>query len=873
MTHHTFFRPFLGWTHHFSGRRLGRSLCIAAAVLLLWPAAGLHAADTASAPDMDRVRAVAPRVGANQTAVVLHYHRPDGAYEGWNVWMWADGQEGVSVPFRGKSAFGVHTRLELPVRLEQLNFIVRKGEWEAKDVDHDRSVSVNEDGVAEAWLVADDPQVYADPKAIDFGVKVRAAFLDAMDHLSVTLTRPARAGSLDTGEASFTVGGRAVDVASAQTVEPSQNGFARRLRLQLSEPLGVDDLSQPMVLELPGLRPTNVLVRDALVHPDLAPLDAELGAFHEDAQTTFRTWSPVAEKVELILFESYKSAQPMRTVALKAVGSGLWETTVQGDLHGTYYRYRFTSQGQTRNAVDIHAFAASADSQRAMVVDLSRTDPPGFREHAPPTIERLTDEIIYEIHVRDYSVRDATAPEAHRGKYLGLVHPGVAGKGDVSTGVSHLKDLGVTAVHLLPIQDFGSERHEYNWGYWTSLFNVPEAQYSTSPDDPAQTIRELKQMIQELHDNDIRVILDVVYNHTSSSGPSSPFEQTVPAYYFRTEFDGRLRNDAGVGNSIADERPMVRKYIADSLEFWTREYKIDGYRFDLVGTHHPETVRHFTDRLRAIRPDITLYGEPWTGGGPTYFPKGAQRGTGFAVFNDHLRNAVRGDLDGASTGFGTGPGGDAAAVEAGVAGAIDDFAEHPHESVNYVSAHDNRTFWDKLEYTHERGDRDTFIAMQKLAHGVVLTSQGIAFIHGAADFARTKGGNHNSYNAGDAVNKFDWERKAEFIDMHRYIAGLVTLRRAQPAFRMADADEVRANLRELDAPDGVVAFALNGEPYDGWGTIVVAYNGEPESKRVSLPSGEWSVVVNAEAAGVETLDRAKRTATLPPYSMWVGYRD
>ncbi|MEZ6319022.1 MAG: alpha-amylase family glycosyl hydrolase [Phycisphaerales bacterium] len=464
---------------------------------------------------------------------------------------------------------------------------------------------------------------------------------------------------------------------------------------------------------------------------------------------------------------------------------------------------------------------------------------------------------------------DQSCPPELRGTYLGLVHDH---PGEVSSGLSHLTDLGVTAVHLLPIHDFPAKPGEYNWGYWTALFNVPESGYSTDPSDPTAPIRELKSAIQQLHAAGIRVILDVVYNHTSSSFADSAFDQAVPWYYFRSTPDGRLRNDAGVGNSIADERPMVRDYILDSLKFWLTEYQVDGFRFDLVGTHTPETVREVCDELTAIRPDITLYGEPWTGGGPLQFGKGAQRGLPFAVFNDHLRNAIRGDLDGTATGFATGPGGDTNAIRSGVAGAIDDFADEPTESINYVSAHDNRTLWDKLEYTHPNLDDATKRSMQKLSLGIVLTSQGVAFLHGGSDFCRTKGGNHNSYSAGDGVNKFDWWRKSQYLDVFHYVAALVQLRREHPAFRMPTAEGVRANLAFLPADD-LVAFTLDGAAVgDEWSSILVAYNGDPGPRSLRLPEGSWTLVVDADHAGQDPLGQVRGRVDVPGYSMIVAYR-
>lgn len=825
----------------------------------------------AGAPDLEEVRPSGATARDGKSLLVLHYHRPDGIYEGWGVWGWADNQEGFATSFAKEDAFGKVAFVELDAGTAHANFIVRRGDWEQKDVGHDRSIRLGADRVAEVWLISGDPNVYTDPSQLDFSIKVRAAFLDRADRIRVSLNQAIDAEGLDPRLIGLTVGGVATRVSRVSPV--GQGGVSKVFDLKLQRPLRPEQLREPIQLTLPGLGQQRVYARNVLAAQPMTALDAELGAFHQSDSTTFRAWSPVASRVDLLLYSSVEASEPTRVIAMSPGKRGLWEARVAGDLHGLYYQYRFTSYGEERTVADIHCFAASPDSQRSMVVDLSRTDPEGFREHKPPRLKRATDEIIYEIHVRDYSVADPNVPAQHRGKYLGMTHISPGGEGKASTSLTHLKELGVTAVHLLPIQDFGNERHSYNWGYWTSLFNVPESDYSTSPGDPAQTIYELKQTIQTLHENGIRVILDVVYNHTSITGQPSPYEEAVPWYYFRTLDDGSLRNDAGTGNSIADERPMVRKYIVDSLKHWATEYKIDGFRFDLVGTHQPETVRAIVKELRAVRPDITLYGEPWTGGGPTYFGKGAQRGTGFAVFNDHFRNAIRGDLDGAGKGYATGGRHQVTEVRNGIAGAIDDFAEHPSESVNYVSAHDNRTFWDKLEHTLPDATDDQKRSMQKLAHGMVLTSQGLAFIHGGADFARTKGGNHNSYNAGDEVNLFDWERKTQYIEVHQFVSEMIRLRREHPAFRLHTREQVRSGVRFFDdLPDGVVGYALNGKKVkDPWSMILVYYNPGPGAAVVSLPKGRWKTAIDSSS------DRRGEVISGPlkmqGVSMWIGYQE
>jgi len=356
----------------------------------------------------------------------------------------------------------------------------------------------------------------------------------------------------------------------------------------------------------------------------------------------------------------------------------------------------------------------------------------------------------------------------------------------------------------------------------------------------------------------------VVYNHTSSTGEHSPFDQTVPGYFFRTAPDGSLLNDTGVGNGFADERPMARKYIVDSVEHWLRDYRVDGFRFDLLGCHKPETVRAICERVRAIRPDATLYGEPWTGGGPIHFGKGAQKGLSIAVFNDHLRNAIRGDLDGTAAGFATGPGGDVAAIRRGVAGAIDDFAQEPAETINYASAHDNLILWDKIAKTQPGAPDAIRRAMQKLALGVVLTSQGIPFLHGGCEFARTKQGNHNSYDAGDDINDYGWPRKDEYRDIFDF-------RRAHPAFRMDDDAEVRRSIEFLPSDGKVVAWTIDGSASrDPARRILVVLNGEASAQRLTLPAGPWGVLADDDAAGTDPQGTVNGTVTLPAWSMLVA---
>ncbi len=334
---------------------------------------------------------------------------------------------------------------------------------------------------------------------------------------------------------------------------------------------------------------------------------------------------------------------------------GVWRAIVPGDLNGVYYQYRFMSYGVARTTPDIYGRAASENLQRSMVVDLARTDPEGWRATQTPHLAQPTDAVVYEVHARDFTIDPSSGVQpALRGTYLGLVAMGTHVPGTNSaTGLDYLRRLGVTDVHILPFQSINpTHASGYNWGYETDLFDVPEPRYATKPSSPTGVITEVKTMVEGLHRAGIGLVMDVVYNHTlPASGDTSPFWATVPYYYFRTGPKGELLNESGVGNAMDDDHPMVRKYVCDSVAYWASQYHVDGFRFDLLGMFSRDTVSAISTTLHHIRPDILIYGEPWTGGGPIRFGKGAQKAVGVALFNDNFRNAVRGDLKEPSQGL------------------------------------------------------------------------------------------------------------------------------------------------------------------------------------------------------------------------------
>ena len=853
--------------------------CVSAAVLVLCVASAVadttsetlsatHAAQETQSPRV--AQSLKAKNAAAKALLVIHYARPDKKFDRWNAWCWPESGEGAAFPFTGKDSFGHYAVIPFKEKPKSAGFIIRLGDWEQKDIDHDRTITFDTGDAQEIWLVAGDDRIYTNPNDIDLAIRVLGAFLDSDNQITVVTTAPLNKEQIQKSQ--ITQRGNVEIKHKIKGFLQIQKSLSSRAMytIQLAKPVADLDIAA-LQLETPGVKSTPIYARNILDQERFSPLQATLGAFCTPGKTIFQTWSPVSSGVQLLFYDSVDAKQTSRGLKLQRGEKGLWSIEVPGDLQGKLYRYQFDSYGERREVPDIHTFAATADGAFSVVADLNRLNPKDWDTTTAPALKHPTDEIIYEVHVRDFSATDISCPPEIRGTYLGLTHENPAKNSAMSSGISHLQDLGVTAVHLLPIEDFTAEAKEYNWGYWTAFFNVAESNYASNASDPLQPIRDVKRMIQDLHANKIRVILDVVYNHTSSTGASSPFDQTVPYYFHRFSDDGRLMNDTGVGNAIADERPMVRKFIVDSLAYWVDNFKVDGFRFDLLGTNYPQTVRAICDRMIAIKPDITLYGEPWTGGGETHFGKGAQKGMRMAVFNDNIRNAIRGDLDGNSTGFATGPGGDVAAIQRGVVGAIDDFTSEPTETVNYVSAHDNLTLWDKLLKVAAKESEATRRAMQKLALGIVLTSQGIAFIDEGSDFCRSKNGNNNSYNSGDEVNALDWKRKLEYRDVFEYVRGLIALRKAHAAFRMSDDAMVRKSITFFANPN-TVSFTINGSSSgDPWRSIFVAYNGEPKSQSVNLPAGTWAIVVDSKNAGVETLRTTSGSFEMPPYSIIVAH--
>jgi len=823
-----------------------------------------------------------------KTVLIVNYHRYDSNYSGWNLWIWPHepvSMHGQSYQFTEETEFGMRAVVVLPAAHTKVGFIVRLREWEMKDVTPDRFVDIPESGVAEIWVLEGELEYLTDPSEIDLSPRINAAFLDSLREIYCYLSTTFDTGKWP-GRVEVLIGGEPRSIESVEKADPTDISVTRYIKISLSDPLLPADVSGDILLSIDGFVDRRVIVRKAL-DDELFYYAGELGAIYGPERTTFKIWSPVSSAAELILFDSLYGPE-YEVAPMTMQGNGVWTAMVEGDLHLAAYKYRFHSYGETRETVDMYSKAVTHNSQRSVVIDLEKTDFPGWKDCEKPPLESVLDAIIYEIHVGDITADESTSI-VHKGKYLGLTERGAEGPGGVSVGLDHLVELGITHVHIMPISDFyyvnEGEPGAYGWGYDPHLYWVPEGHYSTDPRDPISRITEAKKMIKALHESGIRVILDVVYNHTAQTGPNSPFDQTVPQYFYRTDKTGAYTNNSGVGNDVATERPMMRKFIVDSLLYWIDEYNADGFRFDLIGIFDKGTVLEIEKSLVAADPTILIYGEPWGGFGATVtFGKGDQKGTSIALFNDGFRDAIRGSVfDHTARGFALGMRARETRVKRGVVGSIEydylisDFAESPGETINYVSSHDNQTLWDKNLSAWPEASVEQLKAAQRLSNAIILLSQGIPFLHGGVDFCRTKYGDDNSYDAGVEVNKFDWIRKAEFRDVFEYYRDLIALRKEHPAFRMDCAEDIMSSIVFLELPRElrqVVAYTIDGQVSgDPWAEILVVLNGNREEMVFELPEGSWHMASDGRIVSSDSLGEYSGALEMAATSAYIFFRE
>lgn len=586
-------------------------------------------------------------------------------------------------------------------------------------------------------------------------------------------------------------------------------------------------------------------------------IDAELGAKFETTGTTFSVWAPTATCVKLFL-----SGQEH---ALKRGEYGVWNGVIAGNWHGVPYQYEVTVNGQSNLVNDPYSKALLANSQKSVVVDLSKTNPSDFAVPTRPK-RQLQDAIIYELHVRDTTIHKDSGV-FNKGKFTGLTEKDTANENGYSTGISYIKDLGCTHVQILPINDYArvneiSPEKDYNWGYDPLFFQVPEGSYSTAPENPIARITECKEMIQAFHKTDTSVILDVVFNHVFVM-EESPFEYLVPGYYFRYHTNGKLSNGTGVGNDLATERIMMRKFILDTVDFWLTEYRVDGFRFDLMGTIDIETMRNIRERCAEEPIPIMLLGEGWEL--PTALAnkkKSTSSNSGHLTdirfFNDYFRDSLKGNLfDVGETGYVNGVGRFIERLPHLVSGSVLDkfgvpFVSEVNQTINFVECHDNHTLWDRLRLTNVQDSELKRKKMHQLATGITLLSQGVPFIHAGQEWFRSKQGDENSYISGDTVNQLDWkQREAEDESIH-FIKTLIAIRKNYNVFRLPSKQDIEERLHILDTPTPVFGFTLLGDNED----FAIYINPTNTHAQLHLPSSaKWQVLatnhfsINTEVVG------------------------
>jgi pullulanase len=598
--------------------------------------------------------------------------------------------------------------------------------------------------------------------------------------------------------------------------------------------------------------------------------EARLGATYSREATEFAVFAPSATEVRVVVSSAPQGSADLVEHALVARGKGISSVRVPGDWMGHFYAFKLAGEGldPNREVIDPYAVCTQGRHPRSLIVDLPATDPPGFREHAFTGVESSADAVVYELHVRDLTIAPNSGV-AQKGKYLGLTESSTHLVSDpsVCTGLAHIKELGVTHVQIMPVQDFDYDETEgdsYNWGYMPLHFNSPEGWYASEAMGPSR-ITELKSAIQTFHENGMGVILDVVYNHTA---PGASFEQLVPGYYFRLTAAGNFSNGSGCGNEFASEAPMARKFLLDSLRYWVREYKVDGFRFDLMGLIDFESMQQIRRELIKINPRILLYGEPWVAGGTPLKQKTdklAICGSGIGAFNDHFRDAIKGERDGGEMGF-VQDGSNVDGVVKGLMGAVHDWSRDPTDSVNYFEAHDNLTCWDKLLQSVPNTSDEVRCKMMRLATLILLTSQGLVFLHSGQEMCRTKGGNHNSYNAPDWVNQIDWSCKVAFANVWEYTRGLIALRKAHPLFRLRTRADVEKRVHFAKPPRyDCIVYQIDSRELAGESArkVWVLLNGSAEETEFALADGGWSMLVDGQRSGVETLCTVEGSVRVP----------
>jgi pullulanase len=792
------------------------------------------------------------------TELTIHYHRFDADYKDWNLWLWPKGGNGSAYSFTEDDSFGKVAKVKVPGTgsVDEIGIIVRLGEWLSKDVAEDRFIKTFKDGKAEIWIVQSDATLYQSKPSIT--TKLVTATARTFKTIEVSLNRAASVAEISSS-LSVTSGSKPLAVASIASI-PTGATSSNRVLVTLASDFALDG---PLAVSHPVYGSATAELGDLYASAEFEKAfhypGTDLGFTYTSAATSFRVWAPTASAADLLVYANDSEKVAGQTIPMTKSVNGTWVVTLPGDQHLTIYNFQVKLGDRLVEAVDPYAKAATINGTKGVVFDTAKTNPAGWLNHTKPAFSgSATDAVFYELHVRDLSV-DTSSNVAQKGKFLGLTEAGTkASDGKTKTGVDAIVDLGITHLQLLPIYDYKtvdeSRNDQFNWGYDPLNFNVPEGSYSTKPADPLNRITELKQTIQYLHSRGIRVVMDVVYNHVFDAGSHS-FEKLVPGYFFRKEADGTFANGTGVGNEVASDRSMARKFIVESSLYWASEYKLDGFRYDLMGIIDVDTMNQVRVGVDKIDNTFLIIGEGWQIKGDVFKPLE----NGWASGRNSLKVQVMEGITG-ETASGT--------KIRGSWGPL-----NPDQSVSYVEAHDNLTLFDKLVVSMPKSTSAERKRVFALASSTAILAQGVPFIHAGQEFMRTKGGDENSYKSPDSVNSLKWDEAAKNKDMVSYFKGLIAIRKANPAFRMNKATDVIKGMKFSSTPEDLIAYSLDASKQtNGAKRVFVIHNAAKVAKVVKLPvSGAWKVLAEglvAKATGIRTT-KAIGSITVPAQSTMV----
>lgn len=802
-------------------------------------------------------------IGTESVNLNISYNRYSDDYEGISADIYLDSLLVDTIDFN-ESEFGLNKEIlisnTLDKKLVEVSIVRNNQEiarYKVKKILSDET---------EVYLVENQERVYYSEADVISKPKFVEAKLDNTKTINIKTNMPFKAENVK-----VMVNGESVSIESLEFDSFDDSYLMPEGAIHLSDKVKYTD---EITLSIKNFDNMNVRLGDVYDTEEFAEMYTytgdDLGNTYFADETIFKVWAPTASEVNVITYDNWDNDEGV-THVMQPSQKGTWTATIKGDLHNQLYAYEVTLDAEPVIVVDPYAKAVTANGIKSAVVDLERTDPDTWDNEYKTDFTGITDAIMYEIHVRDLSMHGDSGI-VNKGKFLGFTEEGTKTSNGYSTGLDYIADLGVTHIQLMPVYDYGSinetkNDYSFNWGYDPVNYNAIEGSYSSDPYTPDVRIVEFKEMIQSIHDKGLKVTMDVVYNHVFSLQAMS-LEKIVPGYYFRKEANGNYANGSGCGNETASERPMMRKFIVDSVTYLADEYNLDGFRFDLMGLHDVETMNEIRDSLNEIDPSITIIGEGWNMGNVLDADLRANQNQaylmeGIAHFNDTIRDGLKGSVfDSLDRGFVNGKEGMAAVVLSGIVGGID-FSDsintwgdiEPTQSVTYVEAHDNNTLYDKLKLSNPDDENDVIKKMHLLSDSIVLTSQGVSFIHAGQEFMRTKFGDENSYKSSDVINRLDWLRREKNDDVVNYFKGLIKLRKTHPAFRMSTSHMIKENLEVIKSDDNVIYYQLkNNANNDSWENIVVIHNANRNDLELELPfEGEWTVVVDGIDAGTDSL--------------------